>query len=368
MNPKPVSPRLLSTLLDWYRQNHRAMPWRGHPSPYAVWVSEIMLQQTQIETVKPYFARFLSSFPTVQALAKADLESVLSLWQGLGYYARARNLRRAAQTVVERHQGKLPETALDLATLPGVGDYTAAAIASICFGDRAPAVDGNVARVLARVLLLDDDFRVPAARHKLVARLQPAFNETPSPGDLNQALMELGETVCRPRNPSCEACPLSSDCAAHIHGKQDRYPKRVAAAKPPVRQAVAVLLRRSSRWLMIRRAEEGLLGGLWELPGGLILDNETAEAAAKRTIHTQTGLQIEVASTEKTIKHGFSHFTLLLQLVEAREVGGRFRTPPDAQMRWVSATTIKTLPVATAHRRALEPKPAARVRREKRSP
>jgi A/G-specific adenine glycosylase len=344
-----------AALLAWYRANRREMPWRGHPSPYAVWVSEIMLQQTQVDTVRPYFARFIAQFPTVRALARAEAEPVLKAWEGLGYYARARNLQRAAQRVVAEHHGRIPETAAELAALPGIGAYTAAAIASICFGERVPVVDGNVARVFARRLLLEDDFRKPAAREGLAVWLQAAFDETESPGDLNQAMMELGALVCRPRNPECPCCPLRRGCAACRRGIQDAYPKKAAAGKVPVRQAVAVVLRRGTRLLLVRRAAEGLLGGLWELPGGAIESGETAAEAARRWLREQAGLEIEPQeSMAATLRHAFSHFTLLLRVVKAERRGGRLKVGREGSPRWSSRAECRRLPVATAHRKILE--------------
>ncbi len=341
-------------LLTWYRVARREMPWRGHASPYVVWVSEIMLQQTQVETVRPYFARFIERFPTVQALAEAETETVLSLWQGLGYYTRVRNLQRAAKMVVEHNEGRLPETAAQLMELPGIGAYTAAAIASLCFGERAPVVDGNVARVFARLFLLADDFKSQTARQKLALRLQSAFDETESPGDLNQAMMELGALICRPRNPECGRCPLALSCKARQRGEQEDYPRRLVKAKPPVRHAVAVVLRRGSRWLMVRRPEEGLLGGLWELPGGSIEEGETVEAAACRLLPIQAGLDVAIIASLGMLKHCFSHFTLMLHIVEAMQIGGRRKVSPKGTLRWISPATLSALPVATAHRRALE--------------
>lgn len=354
MRPKQTSSFGHSALLAWYREQRREMPWRGHPSSYAVWVSEIMLQQTQVETVRPYFERFMSRFPTVQSLAEAKVEAVLALWQGLGYYTRARNLHRGAQKIVAHHRGKLPETSQALSELPGVGDYTAAAIASICFGERVPVVDGNVARVFARVYLLDDDFRAQPARRELALRLQSAFDATESPGDLNQAMMELGALVCRPRNPDCAQCPLAPECAALKCGGQELYPKRAVAMKPLVRSGVAVVLRRGLRWLMVRRGDAGLMGGFWELPGGPIEVGETAGDAARRWLPIQAGLDIEITASVGVIKHGFSHFTLMLHIVEAKTLGGRCKASPQGSVRWVSPSTLGLLPVATAHRRALE--------------
>ena len=351
---KRTRPFDFEALLKWYREHRREMPWRGHPSPYAVWVSEIMLQQTQVDTARPYYERFMETFPTVWALAEAETGTVLKAWEGLGYYARARNLQRAAQHVVEEHDGDLPDSSAALVALPGVGDYTAAAIASICFGEPAPVVDGNVARVFSRLFLLDDDFKKPAPRRALAERLQPAFDCVDSPGDLNQAMMELGALVCRPRRPACDVCPLASECDALREGCQEAYPRRREAVRVPVREVVAVVLRRGARWLMVQRAESGLMGGLWELPGGDILPDETVETAAQRLWLPMTGQEIEVYATAGEVKHVFSHFVLKLTVVEARRVGGRFNAWRDPAFKWVSADDLDALPVATAHRRALE--------------
>ncbi|MGI5869487.1 MAG: A/G-specific adenine glycosylase [Kiritimatiellia bacterium] len=340
-------------LLAWYRANHREMPWRGHPSPYAVWVSEIMLQQTQVETVRPYFDRFMAKFPTVRDLANAELEAALSLWQGLGYYARARNLHRAAKMIAAQQDAALPRKAAELAMLPGVGDYTAAAIASICFGERTPVVDGNVARVFARHDRLDDDFRAQPPRRALAKRLQPAFDATESPGDLNQAMMELGALVCRPRRPDCEACPLSTDCIARQRGEQADYPKRPSKPPLPVRRAVAVLLRCRRRWLLVQRGRDGLLGGLWELPGGPIEGDESPEAAARRLVPERTGIRLGAIEETGLIRHGFSHFTLELHVLAAERAPERSRLSSNASARWVADADLAALPVATAHRRAL---------------
>lgn len=341
-------------LLAWYYEHRREMPWRGHPSPYAVWVSEIMLQQTQVDTARPYFDRFMEKFPTVWALAEAESETVLKAWEGLGYYARARNLQRAAQHVVCEHGGDLPDSSAALLALPGVGDYTAAAISSICFGEPAPVVDGNVARVFSRVFLLDDDFKKPTARRALAERLRPAFECVDSPGDLNQAMMELGALVCRPRQPACDVCPLASECGALREGCQEAYPLRREAVKVPVREHVALVLRRGAKWLMVQRDETGLMGGLWELPSGEILQNETVNMAAQRIGLEMTGLQIKVQATAGEVKHVFSHFVLKLAVLEAKRVGGRFSVARNPAFRWVTADDLDVLPIATAHWRALE--------------
>jgi A/G-specific adenine glycosylase len=252
-------------LLRWYRQNRRALPWRGRRDPYFIWLSEAMLQQTQVATVVPYYERFLERFPTIERLAAAPLDDVLRLWAGLGYYARARNLHAAARRIVADHGGKLPDTVEELRKLPGFGPYTAGAVASIAFGRRAAVVDGNVARVLARLHAIRSDVRAPATRSRLW-RLAESLLPRRSCGDFNQAMMELGATLCTPAIPRCGRCPLRTECRAFRLGAADRLP--VVAARPRVRRETHVVaaITRAGRWLFVRRPRRGLWGGLWELP------------------------------------------------------------------------------------------------------
>ena len=339
-------------LLRWYAAHRREMPWRGHPDPYAVWISEIMLQQTRVEAVRPYFARFLKRFPTVGALASAPLPDVLKLWEGLGYYSRARNVQAAARLIVADQDGHLPHTTAALAALPGIGPYTAAAIASICFGERIPVVDGNVARVFSRYLGWRDDFRKLPARQKLADWLQPQMAGVKSPGDFNQAMMELGALICLPRTPACAQCPLAATCHAFRTQTQSDFPLRPARPAVPTRHASAVAIRRRGRVLLVQRQEKGLLGGFWELPGGAITrqpDARTAAAAVRR----QTGLTVSDLSARGTLTHVFSHFRLQLALYACRRATGRTRTDPAARLQWAAAADLDRLPVATAHRRAL---------------
>ena len=336
-------------LLAWYDAHKREMPWRGHPDPYAVWVSEIMLQQTQVETVRGYFARFLAAFPAVSALAAAPQQAVLKAWEGLGYYSRARNLQKAAQTVIAQGGG-LPQTAAGWAALPGVGPYTAAAIASICFSETAPVVDGNVIRVFARYLGRPDDFRKPPERERLAAWLLPHIKASKRPGDFNQAMMDLGATLCTARAPACGLCPLAGDCLARREGRQAEFPVKPAKKAVPTRQAVAVLLRDAAgRVLFTQRTAEGLLSGLWELPNSAVTRKPT-RSDALRALREETGLSATRAEALGTVTHVFSHFKLLLHVYvvpvftgapdPARQPPARFACPAD-------------LPLATATRRAL---------------
>jgi len=255
-----------AALLAWYRARRRDLPWRGIDDPYAIWISEVMLQQTQVATALPYFARWMDRFPDVASLAAAPLDQVLSAWQGLGYYARARNLHAAAQTVVEALGGQLPTTFAGLRALPGIGEYTAAALASIAYGEPVAAVDGNVERVMARLYGIADDVGRAAGR-RAIREAAARWVVGPSPGDVNQALMELGATVCTPRRPDCAACPVAACCIALATGRANALPVKARATAARRVDAIAWLIRSADgRWLVGRRPERGLLGGLWEFP------------------------------------------------------------------------------------------------------
>lgn len=343
-------------LLDWYDAHRREMPWRGHPDPYAVWVSEIMLQQTQVETVRGYFARFLAAFPTVSALAAAPQQEVLKAWEGLGYYSRARNLQRAAQSVAAGG-GRLPQAAAQWSALPGVGPYTAAAIASICFGELTPVVDGNVARVFARFLGWAEDFSKPAARAKLAGWLQPHIEASSRPGDFNQAMMDLGATVCTPRAPACERCPLTTGCLARRESRQAELPSKPPKKATPTRVAVAALVRDpGGRVLFVQRPTDGLLGGLWELPA-VALSRKPTRRDALRALREQTGLAADRATPLGTVVHVFTHFKLLLHVYAVPCASlPSLRPGPLPAVRDLPAAAFcvpSELPLTTATRRAL---------------
>lgn len=348
-----MSERWPQRLLAWYADQKREMPWRGHGDPYAVWLSEIMLQQTQVAVVVPFFERFLQRFPTMSALATAPESDVLKLWEGLGYYSRARHLHAAAQQVAARPDGKLPPTAADLSELPGIGPYTAAAIASICFGEATPVVDGNVARVFARCLGWRDDFRLPAARRKLAAWLTPHIAGVPVPGDFNQAMMELGALVCTPRAPACPACPLRGTCIARQEGVQAELPVRPVQRHLPLRRAVAVVVRRRGRVLLAQRDRRGFLGGFWALPGGATATAAPSVRQVAALVRKQTGLAVAGLAGIGVWKQTFSHFRLELRVYACRQILGRLRPEQRLSLRWCSAADRQRLPVVMLHRRAL---------------
>ena len=293
---------IAKSLEAWFARVKRPMPWRLAPGPYVCWLSEIMMQQTTYATVLPYYERFLQRFPTVADLAAADESEVLKAWEGMGYYTRARNLHKAAQTLKDRW----PASAAEWSAVPGVGPYTAAALASVLNGEPVPVVDGNVARVFARYWLLSDDFSKQPSRARLAERLTPEIRRGTVPGDFNQAMMELGATVCTPKNPSCGDCPLRKDCAARKQGVQADYPVKPRKGPVPVRKRTAVVIADAAgRVLLVQNREGGLLKGLWELP----------------SVEPGEG-QVQV----------FSHFKLELRTVRAVRGDAEFRNPREVPL------------------------------------
>lgn len=260
---EPLSPgerrRFAADLLDWYEAHRRRLPWRETSDPYRIWVAEVMLQQTRTEKVKAYYERFLEAFPTVKDLARAPLDRVLKMWEGLGYYARARNLRRAAELIVKRHGAQIPDNRAELLELPGIGSYTAGAILSIAYNREEPVLDGNVRRVLSRVLLVEED---PRRAEGKLQRAMKALIPSGRARGFNQAMMELGATVCLPRSPRCDACPVGAFCRARRHGRQDELPLKPQTATRPHQEAAVGLIWKDDKLLISRRPEQGLLGGL----------------------------------------------------------------------------------------------------------
>ena len=313
-------------LLSWYDREKRELPWRGTREPYRVWLSEIMLQQTRAEAVAPRYEEFLARFPTVEALAAADEEAVLKAWEGMGYYSRARNLRRAAMEVVRR--GEFPQSAKELQTLPGVGAYTAAAVASIAFHEAAPALDGNQARVLSRLLAFDETVDTPQRLRKPAE----ALIDRERPGDYNQALMDLGSGICTPRAPKCEKCPVIAFCAARAEGDAEGYPR---LPPPIVKREVDVTVALAylhGRVLVRRRPSKGLLAGLWEFPN---FTQGTLEDALPRA---------RVTGTLPCARHVFTHIVWNMRGVRAE-----MDALPEG-MRAVDAEELKALPFPTALR------------------
>jgi A/G-specific adenine glycosylase len=309
-----------------------------------------MLQQTRVETVIPYFQRWMQRFPDVKALAQASLQEVLSAWEGLGYYSRARNLHRAAHMIVDQYGGRLPEEAQALRSLPGIGRYTAGAIASIAFGKDAPALDGNIRRVLARLDNMDEPARSPAGeRHlwELAARLLP----TGRAGDFNQALMDLGASLCTPQSPDCQRCPLSKDCAAYQLGRQEQLPVIARKAAIPHYTVTAAVIQRDGHVLITQRPSNGLLGGLWEFPGGKLQPGEDLAACLQREIKEELEVEIRVGEAFGEYRHAYTHFRVTLHAFLCQLCG---ESPPKAvqvqDLRWVKADDLANYPMGKIDR------------------
>ena len=290
---------IMNKIIRWYRENRRSLPWRDNPTPYTTWIAEIMLQQTRIEAVIPYYHRFLHELPDIPSLAKVPEDRLLKLWEGLGYYSRARNLKKAAGLVVQQHGGMLPASVAELKKLPGIGDYTAGSIASIAFGLPEPAVDGNVLRVISRLLASSEDIMLPATRKRVTELLREHYPAGEDAGLLTEGLMELGETVCLPNAaPRCESCPVASLCLAHRVGNELNYPVKAEAKERRIENRTILLLRQGDRFAIRKRPAKGLLAGLWEFPG---LDGHLDEETVARMFP-----QAAVRPAGKS-KHIFTH-------------------------------------------------------------
>ena len=338
---------LQTRLLSWYRKHQRELPWREQPEPYRVWVSELMLQQTQVKTVVPYFERFIVRFPDVAALANASEQEVLAAWSGLGYYRRAKSLHRAAKWVMEENAGRLPETLDGWLALPGVGRYTAGAILSIAYNQRHPILDGNVARVLSRLFLVRGDPRSSAVRSVLWKKAEEILPRR-AVSDFNQALMELGALVCTPRRPRCLFCPVRENCRALEHGVQEDLPELAARrASVPVVLTAAVI-RRRGKVLMYRREDEELMRGLWELPGGSCRTGEEPRGALAREASERYGLRLEAGAEVTRVKHNIMNRRITLHAFEARLSEGSNRGLGSGKSRaWIPPEKVSEYPVSS---------------------
>jgi len=330
-------------LMSWYLKHHRKLPWRETINPYHIWVSEVMLQQTQVKTVIPYYKKFLASFPDIQSLANTDIQLVLKRWEGLGYYARARNLHRAAMIVLNDHNGIIPEKYADFRKLPGVGDYIAAAVLSFAFGCPHPVVDGNVKRVLARLCLISQPTNKPAS-YPIFKTIAGKLLDMKNPGNFNQAVMELGALICKPKNPNCDTCPLQRFCMASQAGSVEEYPKRIKSKPIPQHHIAVGIVLKNDKILITRRKIDGLLGGLWEFPGGEVKPYETPEAACIREIKEEVNLEVGIDSFVKRIKHAYTHFKIVMDVFICCFVSGRIHLSGPEDFKWIKISEMDRFP------------------------
>ena len=344
---------LVRALAVWYQRQQRNLPWRQTRDPYAIWVSEVMLQQTQVKTVLPYFERFMTRFPSPADLARAELPRVLKVWEGLGYYARARNLHKAAGIVAVQLDGCVPSRWDTLRALPGIGDYIAAAVLSIAFNRPYAVLDGNVKRVLARLFLIHTPVN-QAAAHRRFQTLADSLLDRKHPGDHNQAMMELGATVCTPRHPRCPQCPVAQFCKALQTGNTDNYPHRLKKEPVPQVHLVAGLVWKKERVLLTRRPAQGLLGGLWEFVSGKLEPSRDpfARLAAliKQTVHLDVRVQRRVA----VVQHAYTHFKIQMQVYECQWRNGRVRLHGPAQFAWIRLNQLNRYALHGAVHKAVE--------------
>lgn len=333
-----------AALTDWYRTNRRDLPWRNTRAPYKIWVSEVMLQQTQVNTVIPYYQKFIARFPDIHALAAANLQSVLKLWEGLGYYSRARNFHQAAKIVVKERGGVIPNTSKEIKQLPGVGDYIAAAVLSIAFNLPHPVVDGNVKRVFARLFILDAPVN-HAGSHTVFLKKAAELMDATMPAMYNQALMELGAMVCKPKQPGCPACPLQSHCLAFKFNKIGEFPHRKKSKPLPEHNLVVGIVKKKGKILIIRRPEKGLLGGLWEFPNGRIESSEDPDAACLRHLKSEVNITADIDTFVTRIKHAYTHFKITMDVYACRFVAGRVRLNGPTAFRWINLDEISAYPL-----------------------
>lgn len=356
---KTVKKAIKNGLLPWFAQNRRDLPWRKNRTPYRVWVAEIMLQQTRVDTVVDYYRRWMKAFPSWRALARAPQADVLKAWEGLGYYSRARNLHAAAKIVCDDFNGRLKNvdavssprssTAADavrtprlhfLKQFPGIGDYTAAAIASLAFNEDAAVVDGNVIRVLCRLFAFGGDTKNAAGKKRMQAWADELLVSGRA-GEYNEAMMELGALVCLPKNPKCLECPMQDVCAAFAKGKPEKYPVMKKKKKVPhIVVGAAVTVNRKGEVLIAQRLEGDMLGGLWEFPGGKLESDETIEECVARELKEELGINVEVGDFLMTVKHAYSHFTMTMHVYYTKIVSGRPRPIHCADYKWVNIPNL----------------------------
>ncbi len=349
MSGKPTKQVLTPRLLDWYERNRRDLPWRETGDPYAITVSEFMLHQTRVQTVLAYYPRFMQCFPDWRSLARASLDEVLKAWEGLGYYARARNLHVLARRVISQHNGQLPDSEEALQALPGIGPYTAGAILSICFGQDVMAIDGNIRRVLCRAFHITEQ---PSSREgkRRISEIAESLLPPGRAGAFSQALMDLGAMICTPRRPACQQCPWEQDCQARQLGDQLRLPARRPRRPLPHHDIAAGVIWRDGHILIAQRPPSGLLGGMWEFPGGKREPGETMEQCLVREVAEELGIAVLVRQLLATVEHAYTHFRITLHAYHCQYISGEPKALGCAAWKWVSPGELDDYAFPAANR------------------
>ena len=336
-------------LLAWYRTNARTLPWRGLQDPYLIWISEVMLQQTQVETVIPYFQCWIVRFPEIQSVAYAPIDEILRAWEGLGYYSRARNIKKTAEIVFTQYAGNLPTLPIDLIQLPGIGDYIAGAIASIGFGLDEPALDANGVRVVSRI----SDFHGQvnkAANKKILKENLHSLLPKGFAGDFNQAVMDLGSMLCFSANPKCDYCPIQSECLAFSRNTQKDIPVGTKRIKKPHFNVVAGIIKKNGKLLIGKRPANGLLGGMWEFPGGKIEDGEDHQMALRRELEEELGIDVILREVFGEYKHAYTHFSVTVFPYFVEIVSGVPIAKVAEKIEWAPIDTLKEYPMGKVDR------------------
>ncbi|MEF3331159.1 MULTISPECIES: A/G-specific adenine glycosylase [Oceanobacillus] len=335
-------------LLRWYEENKRDLPWRENNDAYRVWVSEIMLQQTKVDTVIPYFNRFMKKYPTVYELAEAEQQDVLKQWEGLGYYSRARNLQTAVREVVETYDGKIPDDPKQLGDLKGVGPYTKGAILSIAYNQPIPAVDGNVMRVFSRVLHIEEDIALSSTK-KLFEYYVAEMISKEDPSSFNQAIMDLGATICTPKQPMCMFCPVMEHCQAYVDGIQEKLPVKKKAKKQQKKKYIALLIQnQEGKYIIEKRPDSGLLAGLWQFP--MIPADDIVKKDWQPWLEENYGLDVDIKASCTSIKHVFSH---IIWNVDVRKAITNQETVKDDRLKFVSLEELKEFPFPVPHQKMI---------------
>jgi A/G-specific adenine glycosylase len=344
-----TSIKIQEKLLVWYRLNARSLPWRGMRDPYLIWVSEVMLQQTRVETVIPYFQQWTVRFPDIQSVACAPIDEILKAWEGLGYYSRARNIKKTAEIILTQFAGNLPSTSIDLIKLPGIGDYIAGAIASIGFGFDEPALDANGVRVISRIYDFHGQVNKAANKKILKENLRELLPKG-SAGDFNQAVMDLGSMVCVSANPKCECCPIQRECLAFSVNTQKDLPVGMIRTKKPHFNVVAGIIEKNGKLLIGKRPTNGLLGGMWEFPGGKIEEGENHQMALKRELEEELGIDVILRDAFGEYKHAYTHFSVTVFPYFVEIVGSDPIARVAEKIEWASINTLNEYPMGKVDR------------------